>query len=227
MKKSFYISLLCLSLCLLIYGCSDGYYIKVADRYIERGEYERAVKNLDRVLSNNPNSYDALLNKGICISELGNNIGAIDYFSKAASISPDNPLVYYNKAESYMRLERYAEALDDYNEALKLVVGNPNDYLSITPTTNDFVTVATIDLYLLYADRAVAYYFLGRTKLAFQDLNLCIEKSQQLAQCYYWRGHIYLDNKMKEEGCEDLRKAVDMGYENAKTSYRNLCDCTQ
>lgn len=217
--------ILYLVLCLTLSGCGESYYIKQANHYYNQGDYEKAIENFDKALIRNPENYDVYIDKGLAFLELGDNKNAIKTFTEAISISPKEAYAYDCRAESYMRLEKYQEALDDYNDALGLLIGHEGDVLRFWGSVhNDFFSIVEVDPYKVYADRAVACYFLGNIELAWKDLNLCIGKGKELAQCYYWRGLIYLERGHKKEACEDLLKSAQLGESLAEELYREYCN---
>lgn len=208
------------------YSCDENYYIKKANQYEQHGEHEKAIEYFDKALTQNSENYDVYIDKGLITSDLGKDLEAISIFTKAIEISPKKGYAYYCRAESYMRLEKYEEAINDYNSALNIVVGNDDKLRKpIEGVHNDFVSVADIEPYSIYADRGVAYYFLDSLELAWKDLNLCINNSKELAQCYYWRGIIYHKRGHENEGCKDLFISSQMGYQEATSFYQKYCEC--
>lgn len=64
------------------------------------------------------------IDKGILCQELAGEDGAIRILSEAMTLSPGEADAYECRAESYMRIVKYAAALDDSNRALKIVAGS-------------------------------------------------------------------------------------------------------
>lgn len=201
-----------LMICLCISGCGENYYIREANYYSQLGDYEKSIMYFDKAIECNPYNADTYMLKGIDVSELGNDTDAIKVFTEAIEIDHGRALAYYNRAESYMRLKQHREALDDYNSAIKIL--------------DNSLFIVDLNPFLVYADRAVAYYFLDSLGSAWKDLNFCINREQELAQCYYWSGVIRIDLGEKEKGCEDLLRAAQEGYE-IDIHYREYCDCAE
>lgn len=216
---------LCLS------GCSEDYYIREANRYCRLGELEKAIECYDKALARNPDNYNIYIDKGITLGDImANEIGAVKVFSEAINRFPLKADAYYYRAESYMRMEKYKKALMDYNSTLKIVVGNENNPIQIKGVYNeffhsDFVTDSNIDPYTVYADRAIAYYYLDSIKPAWGDLNFCISKNRELAQCYYWRAFVYFKLNETYAACEDLKRSASLGYSEALVDYKKYCSC--
>lgn len=212
---------------LLLIGCSEDYYIEQGLYHCRYKEYQKAIKYFDKAIKRNPKSYYAYTYKGIIVSELGDDETAIEINTRAINVSPDKELAYYCRAESYMRLERYSEALSDYNSALRIMVGDGNSpFISVRSVQNSIFSIAPhVDIYDLYVDRAAANYFLGNLKSAWEDLNLCIYKGQKLAQCYYWAGMIYAEAGYMQKACEGWQKSASLGETLAEELYKEHCDC--
>ncbi|MCC8036029.1 MAG: tetratricopeptide repeat protein [Rikenellaceae bacterium] len=226
MNNYVFISLICLIIC----GCSENRNYKKATRYLDNNDLDKAIEYLDKVIAVNPNHYDANMDLGGIALESGRYEDAVMYFSKVITILPDEPHAYYNRAETNMRQENYSDALNDYNLTLRILVGNPDDRIIIIPQSYELFgkridPTQGIDPFTVFADRAVAYYYLDSLVLAYKDLNLCINNYKELKHCYYWRGCISLEIGDTKSGCEDLRKSASLGYNQAKTDYKKHCEC--
>ena len=147
---------------------------------------------------------------------------AVKTFSEAIKRFPGMAYAYGGRAQSYMGLEKYEKALEDYNSALKIVAERENDLIRLGGAS---LTDDNVDPYAIYADRAVAYYYLDSIKPAWIDLNYCISNSKYLAQCYYWRAYVYFMVDDTRAACDDLKKAASLGYTQASIDYKKNCDC--
>lgn len=216
---------------LYLSSCSEDYYIKEANRYCSIGELEKAIECYDKALTTNPDNYNVYIDKGITLGDgMANEIEAVKAFSEAINRFPLKADAYYYRAESYMRMEMYKKALNDYNCTLKIVVGNEGFPIRIIGVNNeffhfDFGSDDSIDPYKVYADRAIAYYYLDSIKPAWIDLNFCISDSRELAQCYYWRAFVYFKLNKTYAACDDLKKSASLGYNEALVDYKKYCNC--
>lgn len=218
-------AILIMAFCFLFYGCGENYHLRRAEYFGRLGDYEKVIEQYDKALAKNPANPQSLMLKGVYTSELGGDYEAIEIYTKAIEIDPRRALIYYNRAESYMKLEEYQEALSDYNSALKILCGDESDFIRLEGGVhNDFFSVTDLDPYLIYADRAIAYYFLDSMELAWNDLNLCISRGKELGQCYYWRGVVYFSRGHEKEGCEDMLRSMHEGYE-IDPFYKEYCSC--
>lgn len=213
-------------------GCSEDYYLREANRYCELGEFEKAITCYDKALAKNPDNYNVYIDKGITLGDMmTKEEEAVNIFSEAIKRFPGKAYAYYCRAESYMRMGKYENALEDYNSTLKIAVGSGNVPVRIKGVDNEFFHYDfgydddDIDPYTVYSDRAIAYYYLDSIMPAWIDLNFCISKSKELAQSYYWRAFIYLKMHKTHDACNDLKKAASLGYSEALVDYKRYCGC--
>ena len=214
--------ILFLTACLCFCGCDEDYYINKANRYRKLGEFDKAIKYYDKSIELNSDNYKVYIFKGSICLKMEKNEEAVKTFSEAIKRFPGMAYAYGGRAQSYMGLEKYEKALEDYNSALKIVAERENDLIRLGGAS---LTDDNVDPYAIYADRAVAYYYLDSIKPAWIDLNYCISNSKYLAQCYYWRAYVYFMVDDTRAACDDLKKAASLGYTQASIDYKKNCDC--
>jgi len=123
------------------------YYARAALQ-VDRKEYAGAIKDADRSIELFMGiASDPYVIRGIAYSGLGEYERSIKDFDRAASISPQSSMVYFNRGLSYDRLGRDREAIDDYTRSIKYAPGFPYAYLN----------------------RAAVYLRNGRPGLAYAD----------------------------------------------------------
>ncbi len=92
----------------------------LATGHARRGQYERAVEELNRALELNPRHYWAQLQRGICRQELGKMALAAGDFGACIGLWPDFAWGYFNRAYVFEKTGHHAEAIADYTAALQL-----------------------------------------------------------------------------------------------------------
>jgi regulator of sirC expression with transglutaminase-like and TPR domain len=55
---------------------------------------------------------------------------ALEYYSKAVAMEPENPLHYTTRGFFLLKLKRYDEALKDFSTVIRLEPQNPTNYLT-------------------------------------------------------------------------------------------------
>jgi tetratricopeptide (TPR) repeat protein len=110
-------------------------YEERASDYLNLKQYQQALSDYGTVLTLDPENTTAYADRGLAKLETGDNWGAISDFGDAirrekadASYSPN---LYENRADAYVRLGQYSEAIADYNKAIELRFGQMTISLSL------------------------------------------------------------------------------------------------
>jgi tetratricopeptide (TPR) repeat protein len=101
-----------------------------ADCYRKAGEREKALADVMRYMDLYPDNENGLSLAGKIESEKGDNIKALEYFSKNIELHPSVPQNYIDRANSYFSSSSWKNAIDDYSMALDLQPVNPEVYLN-------------------------------------------------------------------------------------------------
>jgi tetratricopeptide (TPR) repeat protein len=105
-------------------------YLKRAECYRKTGESDKALIDLGKYLMMYPDSREALSLNGKVLSEAGDNLKAIDYYSKNLKLHPNDPQCYIDRANSYFTARSWDYAMKDYSMALDIKPENPDVWLS-------------------------------------------------------------------------------------------------
>jgi tetratricopeptide (TPR) repeat protein len=101
-----------------------------ADCYNKAGVREKALADVTRFLDLYPENEKGLGLAGKIESESGDNIKALEYFSKNIELHPSGPQNYIDRANSYFSTTSWKYAIVDYSMALDLQPDNPEVYLN-------------------------------------------------------------------------------------------------
>lgn len=74
-------------------------------------QFERAIDEYKKIISTDPDFYDAWNNSAVCYGSLGNYQKAYDCYSKANELSPDRPAPMYGLALACRDLQKYDECI--------------------------------------------------------------------------------------------------------------------
>lgn len=149
--------------------------------------------------------------------------GAIDGYSKVIELDNDNGLAYLNRGKTKKRLEDYKGSIADFDKAIATKGG---ELLYMDKVENSFVETGfefDVKMEEIKFERGIAYFRIDSLRKAFDDFNFSIQKSYLLPDSYYWRGLIYLNYNMKDKGCRDLSKAMELGDPDAKDLLDENC----
>ena len=119
MVKTYYINLIIGFIFICLLGCSNSN-SQTADKYFEAGEYLKAVDEYSDVIAEDPNNFQAYLNRGKSYHELQRyNLALVDY-SVVIEMAPRNKEAYIFRGYIYESQSNYYKALTDYNIAISL-----------------------------------------------------------------------------------------------------------
>src|SRR5208283_3372706 len=160
-----------------------------ASALVKKGKIEEAIEHYNKAIYLAPEYDNAYKNRGIAYTKLGRYQLAIKDYNKAIYLKPDNADVYYNRGAIYIKLGQYQMAIEDYNKAIRL---KPDDADA-------------------YNNRGTIYTKFGQYQMAIEDFNNAIRLKPDDADTYFNRGFVYFNQGNNISGCEDAKKACDLG----------------
>jgi tetratricopeptide (TPR) repeat protein len=88
--------------------------------YAQKGDYDKAIVELNKIIKIYPDSADSYYNRGTLYAEEGKFDQAIADCSKAIEINPNYADAYYNRAVAYFSKKEYDKAWEDVYQAQRL-----------------------------------------------------------------------------------------------------------
>lgn len=131
---------------------------------------------------------------------------AVEAYTAAIDLSPEDSLNYYIRADVYFDLEEYDRAVEDYSKVIEL---DPEDDEA-------------------YNSRGYCYRKLGNHDKAIKDYTKAIELNPEFDTAYYNRGSIYDIMGQYQKAINDYTKAIDIdpefdtAYNNRGYTYLNM-----
>jgi len=199
-------------------------YYNLAFDLEEKGEYEKAIKYLDKAINKNPNFRLALLNRGAAKAKLEDYDGAIEDYERILNFDSDNTAALVNIGNNYGRLDEYNKAISYFTKALNTKgATEPNKPIIMTDLLNwdkdsDFY-ISKIDIYL---KRGIYYAKSQEYEKAVWDLKQVDEYDYKRAKTEYWLGksHLRLGNNTKAK--RYLLNAYNLGVAEAKELLKEI-----
>lgn len=114
--------------------------------------FEKAVKHLDYVLAEKPNSDQVHFFKGKCKIELDLYNDALDSFTFASNLDPQEPEYFYYKGMCEWKLKRMQSAIQSVEKSL---VYNPNNFLAFRLLGCIYYELNIVDKAKSYFDKAI------------------------------------------------------------------------
>lgn len=105
-------------------------FLKRAGCYRKTQELDKAVRDLEKYLSLYPENKEAISLSGKIESERGDNLKAIELYSRNIELHPDDPQSYIDRANSYFISRTWDSAVRDYSMALDIKPGDPEVWLN-------------------------------------------------------------------------------------------------
>jgi len=169
-------------------------YYNRAHAYSSQGDYQQALKDIDRAITYNPKYAQAYYIRGIDYIGLGDYQQALKDLDKAIECNPQFAQAYYYSANVYIRLENYQKALKDLDKVIEI---DPNNFTA-------------------YNDRGLSYYTLGKFKEAITDYSQAITLNPGNSTYYYNRGMVYFKIGKNTEAVRDFQKAARLGNKKSQ-----------
>jgi len=176
-----------------------------------------------RTLETNPEDYGALHNKGVVLKGLGRFTEALQFFNKAAQISPSETNVWYDMANCYESLSRSSDAVKCYDKAIEI---NPQDPESYLKKGVFFVNTGCFDEAIQLFDKAIAVnprppepwynkaFCLGKLNRygeAIQCYTEALKLNPEFAAALFNKGLAEDKLGRRSDATESFRKLVELG----------------
>ncbi|MDX5478557.1 tetratricopeptide repeat protein [Fontibacter flavus] len=186
---------------MFLVSCSGGESNK-GDSYYTQGDYENAIVAYDTYLSTKPKDFKALYNRGRAYEELGEYEKAEQDFLLALEQDRKNTQILLSLSNVYQKQKKHNNALL-YAEYAVEVPGAPA---------------------MAYFMKARALHQIGNTDEAYKEYSTAIKMDKDFGMAYYYRGMLKIATDNKRSGCEDLRAAVKLNYEEAQEALNKYCN---
>lgn len=194
---------------------------------------DKAYLYFNRATTVAPNNYKGYYNRGLLLLKNNNPKKAIEEFNKVFSLY-DYSKAYVARASAFYALMKYTEARTDATIALRKDRFNHKAMFVLGNCDNDENDLANA---ITFYNRAIElnneepdYYF--KRSIAFgkqqkftdcmNDLNTCLNLNPNYVEAYYWRGVAKVN--LKQNPCEDFRRAAENNYTPAKEAYAKFCN---
>ena len=166
---------------------------------IEQGNFGEAREHLDQAIAFSPDYAQAFYNRGILNTKTGDLNQAITDFTAAIRLNPHYTDAFFARGTAYMKSNQWSLAENDFSNVL---TGHPDHFGALQ-------------------NRAIVRGNIGDFQGALQDLNAAVRIDPTVPSTFYLRGIALFELGL--DGCDDLQKALDMGYVKSKEAIRHYC----
>jgi len=213
----------------------------LSEVYVNRGFAYMTINNVDKAIADyttaidlNPNNSQAIWDRGIAYQELGIFDTAISDYSVAAQYYQKDryslSVIYTNRAQCFVNLKRFDQAIADCNSAILLNPDNgssfwikgivyeqiyqPDKAIKELEHALTFYENDEPDLSKLYWKIGFDYYLIKNYKKALTRYDRAIMYNSKYEQAYYTRGLLLLNKLNKEKKAKhDFDKLANPGKE--------------
>jgi tetratricopeptide (TPR) repeat protein len=137
--------------------------------------------------------------------DMGDYKGAIDDFSAVIRLQPEYETLYqahFGRGYAKFQSGDFKEAKTDFDRAIRIYPNDPE----------------------VFFWRAYTKYRLRYSAASeIADYNRAILLKPDYAEAYFNRGQAKIKNRQLSSGCVDLRKALELGFQEAETHVRIHC----
>ncbi|WP_232224244.1 serine protease [Mastigocladopsis repens] len=213
----------------------DPAWRELGDTLFALNQYEEARKALEKVIELKPDEFIAY--RGLCnvLGELGNYPTALKACDQAIKINPQ-PLQYILRGEIRTSMGDTTEAIEDFNQALRLQPDNPfayrqrgvarsseESYQGALEDLNKAISLQPDNAYA-YVDRGIVHAMMGNRKAFTEDFDRALRLEPDSAAIYHKRGtarYLLQDDK---GAVEDYTAAIRFAPESAYVYHKKLGD---
>ncbi|MDX2173921.1 MAG: tetratricopeptide repeat protein [Bacteroidota bacterium] len=150
-------------------------------------KWQSATSLYEDILKNYPNQFIALNSLGVEYMFANNNLKALDYFNKAATVAPNNYKGFYNRGLLFLKMNKPELAIKSFNQSLNLYLYSK-----------------------ALVGRASAYYALNDLSKAIKDVNLALSLEKNNAKAYFVLGNCYNDLNKLNEAIAAYNNSIDL-----------------
>ncbi|GAB1542590.1 hypothetical protein NUACC21_52640 [Scytonema sp. NUACC21] len=213
----------------------DPAWRELGDTLFALNRYEEARQSLEKVVELKPDEFMAY--RGLCnvLGELGNYSKAIEACNRAIKIN-SQPLQYILRGEIHLNMGDTQQAIQDFNEALRLQPDNPfayrqrglakaqeENYQGALGDLNKAISLQLDNAYA-YVDRGIIYSQMGNQVAFMEDFNKALRLEPDSPSIYSQRGLARYHLQDYTGAIEDYTAAIRLAPESAYIYYKKLGD---
>ncbi len=194
-------------------------------------KFREAIAALDTYIAAHPRDARAIVLRGDCKADLGENQAALTDYNTAIGIEPEYQYAYTTRCETRLQLDDVAGALSDCNTALRL---DATDALAYEDRGDVYFQRESYDLALKDYDKAVelgrtgAYVFaarcdterlVGKRSLAKPDCEKALSIDPKSRRGLWARSRLALVESRYTDGIADLNAYIGLNPQSSDTAY--------
>lgn len=177
---------------------APNFMVVKAKAAIRINKAQEALTMIDKYLATHQPDFMILFVKGTAFNVLGDRQHALSFLSQSIAANPDFPDAYLGRANDLAGIERYEQALKDYDK-----------YVSLRDDDAE-----------AYQNRGIAYYHTDKFNEALADCNKALELSPKDAGILTLRGEVYKALKQPGNAMNDFNASISADPNYAAAYYQ-------
>jgi tetratricopeptide (TPR) repeat protein len=165
------------------------------------GNHQGSIAILNQYLKSHAKNDTCINNIGVCHLHMNDPLRAKGYFVDALSLNDQYHQCFYNLGSAYVQMKQYSFAIKAFDRCI-----------DIDSTYS-----------MAWSNRAVTYYFLNDFEQAIKDYSQAIKLEPKNSSLYVDRAKLLARVDLKDYACNDIRKAAELGNQEAISSLKVLC----
>lgn len=207
-------------------------YINRGLAYWEKGEYGKALVDLNRAVELEPTDFKAYNNRGLVLTDAGQPDKAIADFDRAIALFSNDPSAYYNRGNAYRKLGESDLAVADFSIAISmnpddmkarnnrgLVFQERGDLERALAEYNDALALRPED-WMTLNNRGLLLSAMGESDRALDDFNCALRHNSDESSIYINRGLAFSAKNLDSEALSDFDQAIRLKPDDSR-AYNN------
>ena len=166
---------------------------------LQKKQYIKSLSLFGKCLELNPNFYQAIFNKAICLKELNRNNEAIQCYLKGLKINPNSIDGYYNLGNCLLKIGNYEKAIENY----------------------DIVTKHNPNFCEAFFNKGISFERIGKYNEAIENHNKAIRIKKNFFKSYLHKGNCFQNLNKFKKALNYYKKTIELNPSYKKT-YNNL-----
>ncbi|MEM6697554.1 MAG: tetratricopeptide repeat protein [Bacteroidota bacterium] len=206
--------------------------------HLMNGEASRAMNAFELAIKLDEKFALAYYNASLAQVEQENYMSALEYVEESIALAPNIYKAYFQRAKVLKLLGQYDDAMKDYElfnqnnlgEGLMIRLNQAitqklsGDAAGAVQEFNDLIEESAEENPTLYKLRGNANMLLGEYQYAINDYNRAILLNENFAEAYFNRGLARIMLYNRPDGCLDLERGVELGYEEGEERRQLFCN---
>ncbi len=211
-------------------------YYKRGLAYSEFGMYKDALEDFNKVVELYPKFNYGYFYRGSSYWHLRKYEQAIADFTKAIELDAKDLHSYYNRGLCYKDEKEFNMAITDFSKVIQL---DPNfdeaynqiamslyykgDWAAAERSFNEYITKFS-NYSHAYFNRGMFYTERKNNTKALADFDYCLQLNPKDGDAYFHKSLIFMEQNKKDQACQALQKAEDLGNKEAARMSKRYCD---